>query len=95
MPQYIRVFVPGGTFFFTLTLLERRRKLLTENIATFGRCSMRPTGTGHLPSRSSLFCQIVTRVAAWPYSSFQRYVKRGTYNLDWAAADNARSLEME
>jgi putative transposase len=25
MPQYIRAFVPGGTFFFTVTLLERRR----------------------------------------------------------------------
>ncbi|MFZ0051306.1 MAG: hypothetical protein WAK96_05985 [Desulfobaccales bacterium] len=32
MPQYLRAFVPGGTFFFTVTLLERRRKLLTENI---------------------------------------------------------------
>jgi len=32
MPQYIRAFVPGGTFFFTVTLLERRRRLLTENI---------------------------------------------------------------
>jgi putative transposase len=32
MPQYIRAFVPGGTFFFTVTLLERRRNLLTENI---------------------------------------------------------------
>jgi putative transposase len=28
----MRAFVPGGTFFFTVTLLERRRKLLTENI---------------------------------------------------------------
>jgi putative transposase len=27
--QYIRSFVPGGTFFFTVTLLEHRRKLLT------------------------------------------------------------------
>jgi putative transposase len=32
MPQYIRAFVPGGTFFFTVTLLERRRKLLTDHI---------------------------------------------------------------
>jgi putative transposase len=30
--QYIRAFVPGGTFFFTVTLLDRRRKLLTEHI---------------------------------------------------------------
>jgi len=32
MPQYIRAFVPGGTFFFTVALLERHRKLLTEQI---------------------------------------------------------------
>ena len=32
MPQYIRSFVLGGTFFFTLTLLERLGKpmLLTK-----------------------------------------------------------------
>jgi len=34
MPRYIRAFVPGGTFFFTVTLLERRRQFLTENIGT-------------------------------------------------------------
>jgi putative transposase len=34
MPQYLRAFIPGGTFFFTVTLLERRRKLLTEPIDT-------------------------------------------------------------
>jgi putative transposase len=32
MPQYMRAFVPGGTFFSTVTLPERRRKLLTESI---------------------------------------------------------------
>jgi len=32
MPQYIRALVPGGTFFFTVMLLERRRKLLTEHL---------------------------------------------------------------
>ena len=32
MPQYIRAIVPGGTFFFTVTLLERRRNLLTEHL---------------------------------------------------------------
>ena len=33
MPHYIRAFVPGGTFFFTVALLERRRQLLTAHIA--------------------------------------------------------------
>ena len=32
MPRYIRAFAPGGTFFFTVALLERRRRLLTERI---------------------------------------------------------------
>ena len=32
MPRYIRAFIPGGAFFFTLALLERRRRLLTEHI---------------------------------------------------------------
>jgi len=30
LPQYIRAFVPGGTFFFSVRLLEGRRRLLTE-----------------------------------------------------------------
>ena len=32
MPNYRRVFIPGGTSFLTVNLLERRTKLLTENI---------------------------------------------------------------
>jgi putative transposase len=33
MPQYIRNRSPGGTFFFTVALLERRRTLLVDRIA--------------------------------------------------------------
>ncbi|TKR29828.1 transposase [Luteimonas gilva] len=32
MPRYRRVWVPGGTYFFTVNLLERRRRLLVERI---------------------------------------------------------------
>ena len=32
MPNYIRAFVPGGTFFFTVTLLERNRRLLVDHV---------------------------------------------------------------
>jgi putative transposase len=32
MPNYRRLFVPGGTYFFTVNLLDRRTRLLTENI---------------------------------------------------------------
>jgi putative transposase len=30
----------------------------------------------------------VARVAAWPYSSFPRYVERGAYDLEWVADAN-------
>jgi putative transposase len=175
MPQYIRAFVPGGTFFFTVTLLERRRKLLTENIdhlrevfkaarrrrpftveaivilpdhlhciwtlppgdADFStrwhdikahfaaqiprdeRLSARRLQKGERGIWQRRFWEHVirderdyerhvdyihynpvkhghaTRVVDWPYSSFYRYVERGIYDLDWAADDNVRSLEME
>ena len=32
MPNYRRVWVPGGTYFFTVNLLERKRTLLTDHI---------------------------------------------------------------
>lgn len=32
MPHYIRAYVPGGTYFFTVNLLERKRCLLVEHI---------------------------------------------------------------
>ena len=32
MPDYVRAYVPGGSHFFTVELLERHRGLLTENI---------------------------------------------------------------
>jgi len=32
MPRHIRAFVPGGAFFFTVAILERRRQLLTEHL---------------------------------------------------------------
>jgi putative transposase len=32
MPNYRRVKTPGGTFFFTVNLLERRKRLLVEHI---------------------------------------------------------------
>ena len=33
MPNYRRVWVPGGTYFFTVNLLERRRTLLVDNVS--------------------------------------------------------------
>ena len=32
MPNYVRAYVPGGTYFFTVKLLAHHRQLLTEHI---------------------------------------------------------------
>ena len=32
MPNYIRTYIPGGTYFFTVAILERQRHLLTDHI---------------------------------------------------------------
>jgi putative transposase len=175
MPQYIRALVPGGTFFFTVALLERCRKLLTENLdhlreAFRASCQRRPftleaivvlpdhlhciwtlppgdadfstrwhdikaSFAAQIPRRERLSARrlqkgergiwqrrfwehvirderdyerhvdyihynpvkhgYVERVADWPYSSFHRYVERGIYDLEWAADEKVRNLEME
>jgi putative transposase len=41
MPNYRRAFVPGGCWFFTATLLDRRSSLLTEEIETLREATRR------------------------------------------------------
>ncbi len=42
MSNYLRAKVPGGTYFFTVNLLERRRRLLVDHIADL-RAAFRAT----------------------------------------------------
>jgi putative transposase len=37
MPNYRRAFVPGGTYFFTVAIADRRTRLLTERIDALSR----------------------------------------------------------
>ncbi|TXH64915.1 MAG: transposase [Lysobacteraceae bacterium] len=41
MPNYRRMWLPGGTYFFTVNLLERRRRLLVERIEALGHAFRR------------------------------------------------------
>jgi len=41
MPRYRRAHVPGGTFFFTVALLERRRRLLVTHADLLRHCFVR------------------------------------------------------
>jgi hypothetical protein len=46
MPNYRRAFVPGGGWFFTVNLLERRKTLLVDHITTL-RKAVATTRQGH------------------------------------------------
>jgi putative transposase len=46
MPNYRRAFVPGGCWFFTVNLLDRRRRLLTDHIDAL-RAAIRLTQPRH------------------------------------------------
>jgi putative transposase len=46
MPNYRRAFTPGGCWFFTVNLLDRRRRLLTDHIDAL-RAATRLTQTRH------------------------------------------------
>jgi putative transposase len=46
MPNYRRAFVPGGCWFFTVNLLERRKTLLVDHIALL-RQAVATTRQGH------------------------------------------------
>src|ERR1041385_6226607 len=46
MTEYRRNFVRGGSFFFTVNLLDRRSRLLTENIGAL-RTAFRKTKADH------------------------------------------------
>src|SRR5690606_17591718 len=37
MPNYRRLYVPGGTYFFTVNALDRSQRLLTDNIDALRR----------------------------------------------------------
>ena len=46
MPNYRRAFAPGGCWFFTVNLLDRRRRLLTDHIDAL-RAATRLTQARH------------------------------------------------
>jgi len=70
MVGYRRNFVPGGTFFFTITLTDRRSSALVDHVDYI---HFNPVKHG-----------LVSRVRDWPYSSSHRDVRDGLLPDDWA-----------
>ena len=68
MPDYIRLNVLLGAYFFTTALLERRRRLLAEN----GEALREAFGSVRDRRPFRIDAIRVPRVADWPHSSFHR-----------------------
>jgi hypothetical protein len=73
MPNYRRAFVPGGCWFFTANLLDRRSSLLTDQMEALREATRR--ARERHPFHIDAFVVkhgLVTRVRDWPFSSFHR-----------------------
>jgi hypothetical protein len=70
MVRYRRNFVPGGSYFFTVTLADRNEIDFERHVdyVHFNPVKHR----------------LVNRACDWPYSSFHVYVRRGLLPADWA-----------
>ena len=75
MVRYRRNILPGGTFFFTVTLADRRSSALVDHIGILRKAFR--VARGERPFE-------MQRVRDWPHSSFHRYVREGVLPEDWA-----------
>ena len=84
MPDYRRARHPGGTYFFTVNLLQRRgNALLARRIE-----QPRDVDADFQARMDYVHFNLVKhglakRVANWPFSTFHRLVKQGIYPADW------------
>ena len=73
MPNYRRAFIPGGTYFFTVNLLQRH---YWEHVIRDDLDYQRHVDYVHV---NPLKHGYVKRVADWPYSTFHHYVLRRVF----------------
>src|SRR5436190_4809736 len=73
MPNYRRAFVPGGCWFFTVNLLERRQTLLVDNIAALREAVPRHDGNYAFTIDAIVVLPIGPRVARtrWAQSALR------------------------
>jgi REP element-mobilizing transposase RayT len=87
MPDYRRNRVPGGTFFFTVNLLDGHSDLLVTQIDALRNAvrqvaAARPSASDYThfkPVKHGL----VQHSEDWPHSSFHRCVATGLYPAGW------------
>ncbi|HUW27009.1 MAG TPA: hypothetical protein VMV97_00230 [Sulfuriferula sp.] len=96
MPDYRRAWHPGGTYFFTVNLLQRHgNDLLTRHVDVLREVDWEHLIRDEVDFRAHMdYVHInplkhgpVKRVTDWPYSTFHRLVEKSVYPRDWAGGD--------
>jgi hypothetical protein len=64
MANYRRNFLPGGSYFFTVNLVDRRRALLTDHVRVMENCPAQNATESGTPKISSIACLAVLAVNA-------------------------------
>ena len=92
MRTYTRIRIPGGGYFFTANLAERRgNDLLVRRISDLQEAFRQTRRDHYNPVKRGY----VEAAKDWPYSSFHRWVKRGAYPIDWAASSEVTEWVQE
>jgi putative transposase len=74
MPHYLRGYVPGGSYFFAVALLERRRRLVTAHIDAL-RTALRSVHIQR-PFRIDAIAPPITSIASGRYRRTMRISRR-------------------
>jgi REP-associated tyrosine transposase len=92
VPNYRRAHVPGGTFFFTVTLLRGERGIWQRR---FWEHQIRDERDFGAHAEYIHFNPVKHGHVAAPHSSFRRFVAAGVYHDDWAAGSQVKAMERE
>ena len=76
MVRYRRNFLPGGTFFFTVTLDDRRSSALIDHIGLLRAAFRGPRNLNHFPSTPSLSYRIIC-MRSGPYRKVMQIFPTG------------------
>ncbi len=90
--DYRRLWHPGGTYFFTINLQQRKNNdllirhidLLRNSVANLIRDQQDFNAHMDYIHINPFKHGLVERVIDWPYSTFHKYVAQGIYPANWA-----------
>jgi hypothetical protein len=86
MPDYRRAWHPGGTYFFTVNLLQQHGNIRTDaDYRAHRNCAQHDLVRHGLVTRKQHSAQCPSVIA--PYASL---VEQGAYPLDWAGGNEDR-----